>query len=95
MHKPFLLLITFPPLSCSPLALSLTGSSEISPRLPLGALSLRYHFLVHLGCNTVFLEKHEAVVPWSAFDSLSFSISVSCLGPPSVISCMVIQAWII
>ena len=66
------------------------GDSEISPGLPLEALSLLYNFLVLLGCNTVSLERHAAVVPFSAFDSLrSSSSSSASFALPSVMSCMV------
>ena len=85
-----LLLTTFPPLSCSPLAFSLMRDSEISPGLPLEDLSLLHNFLLLLGCNTVSLERHAAVVPCSAFDSLpSYSSSSASFVLPSVISCMV------
>ena len=65
------------------------GDSEISPGLPLEALSLLHNFQVLLGCNTVSLEKHVAVIPCSAFDSPSSSSSSASFGLPSVISCMV------
>ena len=55
------------------------GDSEIFPWLPLEALSFLYNYLVLLGSNTVSLEKHVAVVPCSAVNSLPSSSSSSAI----------------